>query len=115
MFDIRKTTIWLLLVNAAFWLVYAIYFSFLWFWGRPEYLIIKILLFMEPILYVGSLWGFVKRNRYIYICSVLFVFANTILSITDQFGILDLLSLGISFVCLVGLLANWAQIFKKKP
>ncbi|NMC36656.1 hypothetical protein GYA49_06500 [Candidatus Beckwithbacteria bacterium] len=88
------------LVNALFWLIMASYYTFVRFSNQSQYLIIKILLFLEFFLYLVFALKLKKKNIWFYYLAFPFVIANMILSVTDQVGLLD----WISFVLNSGLL-----------
>ncbi len=111
--NLLKSCQLLLIANIVFWLLTAVYFSFFKFATNDNYFILKILLFAEPVLYSLSLVGIVKRIKIIYLFSILLTFGNTILSITDQMGIYDYLSLGLSILAFLNLLLLWRTVFSK--
>jgi hypothetical protein len=112
--NLLKSCQFLLIVNIAFWVFAAFYFSFFNFATNSNYLIIKILLFTEPILYLISLVGVIKKIKLIYIFSILFTLGNAILSITDQVGLYDAISLILSASVFLNLIFIWKYIFIKK-
>ncbi|MDD5726336.1 MAG: hypothetical protein PHC53_02895 [Patescibacteria group bacterium] len=102
----------LLIISIVFWSIMAVYHSFFKFTPNESYLIIKILLFFEPLLFAIALFGLIKKIKFIYILSVIFVFFNAMLSITDEVGLYDILSLVFNILLFVNLLLVWKQIFK---
>lgn len=103
----------ILIANIVFWTVMAIYFSFFKFTSNEYYLILKVLLFFEPLFFAIAFIGLIKEIKIIYVLSIIFVFLNTILSITDEVGIYDIISLILNILALISLLLVWKQIFKK--
>ena len=72
--------------------------------GDENYLILKIFIFFEPLFCSLGLWGYLKKRRTVYILTLLFFAANGVLSLTDQVGFFDMVSLLLStglFVLLV--------------
>lgn len=104
----------LLIINIIFWSIMAVYFSFYKFASNENYLILKILLFFEPLLFAIVLIGLIKGIKIIYVLSIIFVLINAVLSITDEVGIYDIISLILSILALISLFLVWKQIFKKK-
>lgn len=104
----------ILIANIVFWTVIAIYFSFFKFASNEYYLILKVLLFFEPLFFAIALIGLIKETKIIYALSIVFVFLNAILSITDEVGIYDTIALILNILALVSLSLVWRQIFKKK-
>ncbi|MBN2626690.1 MAG: hypothetical protein JXA95_08490 [Spirochaetales bacterium] len=101
---IRKKTVALFLINILFWLGIFLYFSFFRFRGEGDYLILKILLSGEPVLFTAALSGYLRSWRIVPFLTLLFLAANVVLSLTDQVGLLDAVSLVLSgglFVLLI--------------
>ncbi len=94
----------LLATNLVFWFLVAFYFSFFKFVTNGNYFVFKLLLFLEPILYLVSLVGILKKIKLVYFFSLLLTFGNAVLSVTDQMGVYDYLSLGLSILTFVSLL-----------
>jgi hypothetical protein len=105
--NLQKSCQILLVANIIFWLLIA--FSSLL--GSNNYLVIKLLLFIEPILYFVSLVGVVKKIKIIYLFSILLALGNSILSVTDQMGLSDIVSLILSSLVLLNLIFVWKNIF----
>ena len=95
----------LVVINIVFWLIIAIGYSMLNTNKVSSiYSIIKILLFLEPILFLVLLIGILKQIKIIYLLGLIISFLNAVLSITDQVGILDLISLILSLGTLISLI-----------
>lgn len=109
LFVLCKTII---VMNIVFWSTIFIYFSFFKFAGREEYLFIKILLFFEPLFFLIIFLGVRKKNKLIYIFSIIFVFLNSILSITDEAGFYDFFSLTLNLLAITSLVTIRKQIKK---
>ena len=90
---IRKITISGFIANMAFWLGIFLCYSFVKYRGDKDFLILKVLLFCEPVIYFLALWGYLKKRRTIYILTLLFLAANAALSVTDEVGFFDIISL----------------------
>lgn len=101
----------ILITNIIFWTIMAIYFSFFKFASNEHYLILKVLLFFEPLFFAIALIGVIKKIKIIYLLSIIFVFLNAILSITDEVGTYDIISLILSILALICFLLVWKQIF----
>jgi hypothetical protein len=104
----------LLAANIIFWMFIACYFSFFEYVGDNNYLIIKILLFSEPILYLVSFIGINKKIKIIYLSSIILAFVNTILSITDQIDLSDIISLVLSALLFLNLILIWKNVLTKR-
>lgn len=101
----------LLATNAILWLIAATYFSFSSF-GIDSHWLIKILLFLESVLYTVSYVGLIKKIKTIYLFSIVLTFGNTILSVTDQIDLSDIVSLILSGSTFVSLLLLWNYFIK---
>ena len=101
----------LLIVNLVFWAYIAVYYSFFRFAGNPNYLLLKVLLFIEPLLYAAALHGLNRKNRTIYILTILFAAGNAVLSLTDETGLFDWISLALSLLLLINLMLIGGHYF----
>lgn len=108
-----KTCKSLLIANIIFWTLVAFFFSFSHY-GESAHWIIKALLFLEAILYLISYVGIVKKIRIIYLFAIILAFGNTILSITDQIDLSDIISLILSGITFLSLTSIWKIIFQRK-
>lgn len=105
-----KTSKSLLIINVIFWLFIAFYSYF----GTNSHLIIKGLLFLESILYFVGYIGVAKKTKIIYLFSLILAFGNTILSLTDQIDLSDIVSLVLSFITFLSLISVWKSIFTRE-
>jgi hypothetical protein len=103
----------LLTINVLFWLFIALYFSFSDY-GSNGYFIIKVLLFLEPVFYLISLVGVMKKIKIIYLGSIILSLGNTLLSITDQVDLSDIISLFLSLITFLSLIFLWKIFFPLK-
>lgn len=101
----------ILVANITFWTITATYFSFFKFYFNENYLILKVLLFFEPLFFIIILIGLVKKIKIVYVFSIIFVFLNAILSITDEVGVYDITSLILNILAFIGLLLVRKKIF----
>lgn len=108
----RILTIGLFVINIVFWLAIFGNFSFVEYANDDAYLILKILLFGEPVAFAVGLWGYVKKIKGLYLVTILFLIVNSILSLTDQAGLLDLISLLLSLVLLIVMVVQWESMMK---
>ena len=97
-----STTLILIILNAAFWLIYAFIMAF---GGIPSIAVSGMVKWVMTILAIGSsaaLAGIAiflrKRNRFAFYFGLIILATLAILSITDEFGLLDLFSLLISLI-----------------
>ena len=109
----RKTTVSFFIINSAFWIGIFIYYTFFRFINNPEYMIIKILLLFEPVVFLTALWGYWKNSRVIYLVTLLFLLLNSVLSLTDEVGALDLVSFFLSLVLFIIMFIQRRDFFEK--
>lgn len=89
----------MLLINAIFWQIVAINsirYSNLHF-------IVKMLLFGEPAIYMFLFVMINKNIKIINVFALLFTLSNMIMSITDQVGLLDIISFFLSVMAFASL------------
>ncbi|NTV30446.1 nucleotidyltransferase domain-containing protein [candidate division WWE3 bacterium] len=109
---LENKTLFLVGFNALFWLIAAILFALL----SPNlsgYGLIQSLLFLESVLYVIGYVGIKRNIKIIYLGAVVLSFGNSLLSITDQLGVVDIFCLGVSFVTFISLVLRWRRVFNK--
>ncbi|MEJ2748962.1 MAG: hypothetical protein P8183_13810 [Anaerolineae bacterium] len=110
--SVSATTAFIIL-NAVFWLAYTVITAF-----GNTYLttvpimvksIIVILAFGSSVILIGIAIFIKRRNRFAFYFGLLMLAIIAVLSITDEFGLLDFFSLLISLIPLVLLLKdrNW--------
>jgi len=92
----RKILALLLLLQGIFWLTLAAAYST----SRHEY-IIPSLMVANALAFFIFTWNIQKRKRWIYHISVLYVAVNLILTVTDEFGALDLIILFTNIITLI--------------
>jgi hypothetical protein len=109
--DGMRTCRFLLISNILFWTFVALYSWFVQYAGNNNYLVIKILLFAEPLLYLICLIGIDRRIKLVYLFSIVLALGNTILSVTDQVGLSDVVSLVLSGLLFLNLVFIWRSIF----
>ncbi len=109
---IKQVTMILYVANIQFWLFLLIYFiSFETITSVSDYF--ECFVFgSEIIVFSLSFYGYIKQKKIIYIGSLIFVFLNAILSITDQIGSLDLISLVLNVSLFLSLLAQYKRLYK---
>lgn len=90
--NFQKISYALLIINIIFWLFIAGYFAFFKFPSQSIYLILKILLFIEPACFAVILIGVIKKIKPIYYFGLMFLVINALLSLTDEVGIWDITS-----------------------
>lgn len=95
----------LLGVNVIFWFFIAFYFSFFKFAEKSDYLILKVLLFFEPLVFICLFIGVIKKIKIIYFVGLFFLFINAVLSVTDEVGLLDIFSLFLNMVTFISFLS----------
>ena len=108
-----NVSIALFLLNIFLWLVIAGYNICITDSNSPDYILIEILLFLEPIVFTIALIVYMKRLRLMYVITLIFLFINSFLSITDQVGFLDILSLFFNLMLFVVLVVQWKHMMKK--
>jgi hypothetical protein len=100
-------------LNAVIWTILGIY-SILRTGGKPDQ---SIMMQVVAILMFGNVGAFVfcgltigKKSRIFYLFSILVLAVNITLSITDEFGLLDLITMLVDLVILGFLLAGRKQL-----
>ena len=56
-------------------------------------IVIAILMFGNAAAMLWNAWGLGKRRRLFYYCALVILAVNILLTVTDQFGLLDLITL----------------------
>jgi lysylphosphatidylglycerol synthetase-like protein (DUF2156 family) len=106
---IKVLSIIFFLISLFFWLAIAI-FSFI---KNHNNSMVSILLFIEPVIFLFILIGYLKKSIIIYNLTLIFLIINSVLSITDEVGILDIFSLSLNILMLI-LLASQRRNFRRK-
>jgi len=102
--------------NAVIWIILGIY-TILRTARKPNQ---SIMMLVIAILMFGNVGAFIfcgltigKKSRIIFLVSILVLAVNIILSVTDEFGLLDLLTMLVDLVILGFLLAGRKQLIRK--
>ena len=74
----------LFLANLLFWFGIFVHYLFLQTNTESSCILIVILIALEPVLYLVSFIGYQRKRKSIYIASLVFMFFNSILSLTDE-------------------------------
>lgn len=98
--NIHKLSIIAFFLNLFFWIIVATYHLFM----KSSNPIISFLLFMEPVAFLFALTGYIKKSGTVYYLTLVFLLFNSILSVTDELGVLDLTSLVLNVLLFVMLL-----------
>jgi hypothetical protein len=102
----------LLLLSAIIWCAFSA-----WYFLRPNtttsMIVIAVLMLINSAIFATLAWLIAKKNQWIFYFAILFLAAHIVLTITDQFGIFDLLVLVIDLATLGILLFN-RQLFTEK-
>jgi hypothetical protein len=103
----------LLILNAAVWLVLGAWYLIPLFGevGGPAISawILTGLMLANALAMLLLAWGIVKRRRLVYYLALALILVNILLSVTDEFGPLDLVSLMLGLAILVLLVAGRRQ------
>jgi hypothetical protein len=102
-----KTAIILFITNTLFWVFVATFMSLSEFRTNTN-IIVKALLFVEALLYLICAYGLYKKMKLIYLFSLVLTFGNSILSLTDQLDVSDILSFILSLLTFGILLTLWS-------
>lgn len=102
------------IIAIVFWSVIFIHFTFFQFPGLTNYPVIKPLLLLEPILFLVALLGIAYKINIIYYSALFFTFANALLSIADEVGTYDILSLVFNLLMFGNLISLWPMFKKQK-
>lgn len=107
---------WLLFLNATFWL--ALGLAMLVGGSRmglnspaARWIILALMVGNAAIMLISG-WGLGTGRRLFYFLALGVLAVNILLTFTDEFGPLDLLTLLIDLTILVLLLANWKRFLK---
>jgi hypothetical protein len=65
--------------------------------------IFLVLMFVNAIFFLGIGWGLGKQARFFFYLALLFLAGNILLTVTDEFGVLDFITLVVD-ACIVFLL-----------
>jgi hypothetical protein len=102
----------LLLLSAIIWCAFSV-----WYFARPNTttatIVIAVLMLVNSTIFAVLAWLIAKKNRWVFYFAILFLAVHIVLTITDQFGILDLLVLVIDLATLGILLFN-RRLFAEK-
>ena len=99
-------------LNFLFWLGVAVYYIFKV--EGQEYQIMKIILFIEPICFALIFLGMWKKIKVLFYLSFPFLILNSILSLTDEFGLFDGVALALNFLLFVSLFGYRMRPVEKK-
>jgi len=100
----RKASLFIYVANIVFWIGISVYYSFS---DMEQYAVLKLLLFTEPLVFIASLIGYLRKNRLIFVMTLLFLVVNSILSITDEVGLFDVISLFLNIILFLILALQW--------
>jgi hypothetical protein len=64
-------------------------------------LVVSAMMLANAALLAWLAWALARRNRIIYIITVVLIFATAVLSITDEVGLFDLISLAVNLGLLI--------------
>jgi len=104
----------MMMINIVFWLGIFLYYAFVKYPMEGNYIILKVFLLFEPVIFIGMLIGYINKNKLIYVGSVIFLAFNSILSVTDQVGLLDVISLVLSVIVFILLITQWSSFIGKR-
>jgi hypothetical protein len=109
----------LFFLNAAIWLVFGIV-SLVRLAGEASgmmvtLLIVALLMFGNAAAMLCSGWGLARRQRRWYYLALAVVVVNVVLTVTDQFGFFDLVTLLIDLVLMGLLLAIRKRYTSRRP
>lgn len=94
------------LLNIMFWMTIGLHSIV---WGDLNF-VIKLILFFEPVIYIFFLGALPKKIKIVNLFALFFTFGNMIFSITDQVGLLDIISFFLSAMAFVSVIRAW--VFK---
>lgn len=108
-----RTVRWLLVLKAVVWVVLAAGFV-LTQRTRMEpdtRVIVGALLGVDAALYLFFGWAIGRLNHWIFVLALLFLAGNAVLTVTDEFGLFDLIVLLMDGVIAALLLTRWRLFF----
>ena len=112
--NVQRMSIMMISVNIIFWLGIFLYYSLIKYPMEENYIILKIFLLFEPIMFMAMLLGYIQKNKMIYVGSLIFLGFNSILSITDQVGFLDVISLVLNVIIFLLLMKQWNSFIVRR-
>ncbi|MCI0479330.1 hypothetical protein L0Y59_02190 [Candidatus Uhrbacteria bacterium] len=95
--------------NALFWLLMAVGPALLA--SHPTTLLLGAVVLAESILYALCVYGLRRRVRALYVFALVLSGGTAILSVTDQFGLLDAVSFGLSLWAFIAMLLVRTRLF----
>lgn len=102
----------LLIVSAVVWLAFGVFYL-----AGPNAsasnIIIAVLMFINAASFGALAWLVTKKNRWIFYFAILFLIGHIILTLTDEFGVFDLIVLAIDLATL-GILLFKRRLFTEK-
>lgn len=104
----------LLLAFCVFWIVMAIIYLLRIYTFDLQHLIIMILMIFDAICFAVFAFLINRKSIVIYIMLILFILINAVLTVTDQLGIIDWLTLLFNIVVLVLSILITIALFRKK-
>jgi hypothetical protein len=104
----------LLICFCIFWIVMGVIFITKTQILAVQYWIIMILMMLNAICFAIFTYLIKKKNLVIYIMLILFILINAILTVTDQMGIIDWVTLLFNIIILVLSILRTILLFKKK-
>lgn len=94
-------------LNILFWSGICLGSFYYHFVAEKGYLIVVILFGVELMVYSLAYLLMMKRRRLGYYTMILMAFGTTLLSVTDEVGIWDILSLTVSLLLFISLIKVW--------
>ncbi len=109
---LKQISYTLFIANIQFWLFIFVYTSFIVYKNNPDVLYLKVLLAIEPVLLTLVFYGFVHEQKILYSLGLILTLSNAILSVLDQIGTVDLISLALSVSLFLCLLTQFRLFYK---
>lgn len=92
----NKTLLFLFSIHGLFWIIVGILFAIM----RHSYIIPTFMILNAFVLFIFA-WNSIKKIKIIYYFSCFYILLNLVLSITDEFGTLDLIVLIINLITII--------------
>lgn len=104
----------LLISLCVFWIISGIIFITRMDTSTFQYRVIMILMMLNGIFYALFTYLISIKARIIYFMLILFILVNAILTITDQVGVIDWVTLLINIIILVLSIFRTVLLFRKQ-
>ncbi len=104
----------LLYINAVVWVFLGVFYSIHTISHPVSQYMIVILMVINAAIFTWLGWGVGKKNPFFLYASYVFLGVNILLTITDEFGTLDIIVLVLNIIIIGLLISSRKQFINKK-